>query len=167
MQKANEHRNSKLIKNLAKCYYEKSDTPIKVDIIGELENSTGILKSLLKFSNESEVFSQQRLELEENLIIYATHLPRGMYKFNWNFIGSKSGWARKIDSQFIYPFVAEKESKLVKYRTYLNDIRLLLIADRTFSSGMLSFIEPAIDIKTDFNEIYLFLYPENVYQIKW
>jgi len=115
LRKSNEHRNSKFIKNLAKCYYEKSDIPIKVDILGKLENNTDILKSLLKFSNESEVFSKQQLELKDNLTIHATHLPRGMYKYHWNFIGDKVGWTKKIDSQFISPFVTEKESKLVKY----------------------------------------------------
>lgn len=162
--KANESRNLKKIQALAEGYYEISSVPLKVGILGEFDDGARIKDALVKFANVSVDWANERIDLGHDLKIYVTRLPKeaGIYS-RWGNVGDRSGWVRKVDSEFIRPFVSEKESRINKYKTHVKDVRLLLVADRTYSSGMLEFQEGSLKIEAAFNEIYVLEYPDKVH----
>ncbi|SEQ02426.1 hypothetical protein SAMN03080615_00062 [Amphritea atlantica] len=165
IRRASEGRNNQIIQKLADSYYQQTSIPIKVGILGNIDNETVILESLLQFSIESKEWDNIRIDTNKNSIIYATHLPEeiGIYK-RWEYVDDRVGWVREIDSEFLAPFIIEKEKKIPKYKIHLDDIRLLLVADPTYSSGQLLFTDNKIDIESEFNEIYFLVYPNEVHR---
>jgi hypothetical protein len=163
--RANESRNKKMIQEIADRYYQNSNIPMKVQFLGNIDNGKEILEALMVFISCTEDWSDQRIATISGSIIYATRLPAeiGIYK-RWEYVDDKVGWARKIDSNFLIPFVTEKEKRIMNYKKHLNDIRLLLVADPTYSSGQISFMGSNIDIKSEFSEIYLLVYPNEVHR---
>ncbi|MCU7845079.1 MAG: hypothetical protein KZQ93_14715 [Candidatus Thiodiazotropha sp. (ex Monitilora ramsayi)] len=163
--RADESRNNKMIQKLADSYYQQANIPLKVGILGNIDNALEILEALMKFIGDSEDWDNLRIETENGSIIYATHLPEeiGIYK-RWEYVDDRVGWVRQIDSEFLTSFVTEKEKKIRKYNKHLNDIRLLLVADPTFSSGQLTFTGDKIDIESEFSEIYFLVYPNEVHR---
>ena len=99
-------------------------------------------KSLIQFVSESNEWDNLKIETENRSIVYATHLPEevGIYK-RWEYVDDRAGWVKEIDNEFLAQFVTEKGQKISKYKIHLSDIRLLLVADPTYSSGQLSFID--------------------------
>ncbi len=162
--RANESRNNKMVKNIADSYYQQASIPIKVGILGNINNELEILESLLLFVIDSNEWDHLRIDTKNGSIIYVTHLPEeiGIYK-RWEYVDDRVGWVRKIDSKFLAPFVIEKGKKISKYKIHLSDIRLLLVADPTYSSGQLSFTDSKIEVGSEFSEIYLLVYPNEVH----
>ncbi len=161
--RAKESRNNKMIQKLADHYYQQSNIPLKVGILGNIDNEIEILEALMEFAGISEDWSNLRIETKNGSIIYAIRLPaeRGIYT-RWVYVDDRVGWVREIDSEFLTPFVIEKGRKVLKYKKHLNDIQLLLVADPTYSSGQVSFSGSKMDIKSEFSEIYLLVYPNEV-----
>jgi hypothetical protein len=163
--RANESRNNQMIQKLADSYYQQASISIKVGILGNIDNEMEILESLIQFVSDSNEWDNLRIETKNRSIIYATHLPEevGIYK-RWEYVDDRVGWVREIDSEFLTQFVTEKGQKISKYKIHLSDIRLLLVADPTYSSGQLSFTDSKIDVKSEFSEIYFLVYPNEVYR---
>jgi hypothetical protein len=164
VRRANESLNNKKVQKLAGRYYEKSNIPLKIGILGNIDNEDEILGTLLEFVSDSDDWSNLRIETKNGSIIYATRLPAeiGIYK-RWEYVDDRVGWVREIDSNYLIPFVTEKEKKTPKYKKHLSDIRLLLVADPTYSSGQISFIDSKIGIKSEFSEVYLLVYPNEAH----
>jgi len=162
--RANESLNNKKVQELAGRYYEKSNIPLKVEILGNIGNEIEIVEALLEFVNDSDDWSNLRIETKNGSTIYATRLPAeiGIYK-RWKYVDDRVGWVREINSEYLIPFVTDKEKKIPKYTKNLSDIRLLLVADPAYSSGQISFIDRKIGIKSKFSEIYLLVYPNKVH----
>lgn len=156
--------NNKIVQNLVEDYYKKSTTPIRVGILGDIDNRLDILQKLLEFSKKNEEWSSERIELNKGkTILYVSVLPNSIGKYTrWELVDDHVGWVREVESSFIRPYLIEKEKNIKKYKTHLNDVRLLLVADPTYSSGMLSFTDRHIFLETEFNEIYFLVYPNRV-----
>lgn len=162
--RANESLNNKKIQELAGRYYEKSNIPLRVGILGNLGNEIEIVEALLEFVNDSDDWSTLRKETKNGSIVYATRLPEeiGIYK-RWKYVDDRVGWVREVNSEYLIPFVTDKETKIPKYTKNLTDIRLLLVADPAYSSGQISFMDRNIGIKSKFSESYLLVYPNKVH----
>lgn len=164
--KANESRNSQKVQTLAESYYENFRIPLKVEILGEFDDNERIIEALIKFANGSQDWSSERIELDYDLKIYVTRLPDKAGKYTrWENVDDRVDWVREVDLEFVRPFVAEKEARIGKYRTHINDVRLLLVADRTCSSGMLEFQGGGLKLETAFNKVYVLEYPSKVHLI--
>lgn len=163
--RASESRNNTIVQGLADRYYQQESVPLKVGILGNIDNDIEILETLKRFAHYSSEWGNLRIETENHSIIYATHLPKqaGIYK-RWEYVNDKVGWVKEINSEFLLPFIDEKGKKIPKYKMHLNDIRLLLVADPTYSSGQVSFIDSKIDAESNFSEIYLLVYPNKVHR---
>lgn len=162
--RATESRNRQKINDLIKNYYAESKVPIKVNILGPIDEGDNLLVKLISFAGSSDVWKSDRIEINPKLHIHVTRLPDEVGQYtHWDHVGDRVGWVRKIDSEYIMPFVLEKEKRISKYKTHFEDVRLLLVADRTFSSGMLEMQEGDKKIKSLFSELYLFEYPYKVH----
>lgn len=162
--KASESRNSRRVQELIESYYAVSSVPLSVGILGEFDDGAGIVEALVGFVESSEVWEHGRLDLGHDLKIHTTRLPAEVGRYaNWKNVSDRVGWVREVEWEYIRPFVAEKEARIGKYKTHLKDVRLLLVADRTYSSGMLEFPEGGFKIETAFDEIYLMEYPNKVH----
>ncbi len=144
----------------------QSSIPLNVQIIGNIDNKN-ILPELCKHAISTDEMVHSRLKLKDRTIIHVTRLPESLKQYkNWQYTDDRVGWVREINRYYLTPFILQKESKLDKYTKHLNDVRLLLTADPTFSSGMVSYEDSEFCIETSFNEIYLFLYPDQVFKLK-
>ena len=165
--KANESSNLRKIQILAENYYEISSIPLKVGIIGEIEDSSQLKDVLVKFARGSKDWDREEIAFGANTEIYVTRLPAEAGRYiRWESVRDKVGWVREVDIEFVRPFVSEKEARITKYMTHVQDVRLLLVADSSYGSGMLEFREDGLKIRSRFSEIYLFEYPNKVHLIR-
>ncbi len=162
-----ESNNSLWMRQLVSQYYSHSTRPIKVEILGKLESRDDILPMLFKFSKTAHEWQHQCLKLGTKAIIHITKLPDQFSRYDhWKYISDRTGWVRKMCVNDLKPMIASKEKNLEKYRTHLNDVRLMLVADPTFNSGMVSFANEQINLPSTFNQVYLFIYPKEVHKLK-
>ncbi len=183
--RAQEEENKRILHELASDYYAKSKTPIGVNI--SMNNGSGklsaltekdkskILLELRKFSKNSSEWQKKRIKYNGNLTIHVTHYPDKCVELpdyksikfrNWKFLNDCIAWNAKISKKKLQHLVSEKEEKLDKYRTYLKDVRLMLVADKRYGSGMIRLEgDNTLTTRSSFNEVYLFIMPDKVYKL--
>lgn len=162
--KASEGRNLQKVRALVENYYEISSVPLKVEILGKFGDGELIKDALIRFANVSRDWDSERIDLDCDLKVYVTRLPKDAGRYTrWKNVSDRVGWVRKVDLDFVWNFVSEKEARIRKYKTHIKDVRLLLVADRTYSSGMLEFVGGSLNIETEFNEIYVLECPNKVH----
>jgi hypothetical protein len=161
-----ESKNRSLVAKLARKYYQQSEVPIKVNILRDISNEHQILSALIEFSRTHNAWDSDRLDLDGVTIIQVTRLPDELGQYShWKYLDDRIGWVRRIGISEIALLITEKEKKLKKYRTHLEDVRLMLVADPTFSSGMISFECEGLIASSDFNEVYLLIHPNDVHKL--
>ena len=162
--RANESNNKKIIQKLINDYDSNSNTPLKVNIVQKLDNVLEIVDALIAFSYTAKSYDFKKIKTLNGSIINVTCLPPeiGIYK-DWKYIPDRVGFVKNIDSEFLTEIVLDKEKKIQKYKKHLHDVRLLLVSDSHYKSGKVSFIDEKINIKSDFNEIYLLICPNKIY----
>jgi len=162
------------LSEVSEKYYEKSQFPLKVQILiksGELEGDPEALACEL--AQRSKIKIGERAEFEFtasakcNLEIWFVRLPDKFKRYNrWTFIDNHIGFSREIDEAVILNKVKKKVAKLPKYRERYSEIVLLIVLDRTYESGMFHSITDELVLPDcDFTSVYLALYPENYIKI--
>lgn len=96
--------------------------------------------------------------------LYITSLPKGIEP-RWVCVDNHIGWSSKITIDHLSEIIQEKENNLPKYFDAYVKNMLLIVADRTNESGMFH-IDKAFKVKSGFNNIYMYLYPENWLKLK-
>ena len=79
-------------------------------------------------------------------------------------MNDRAGWEDRNPIDRITKAIGKKSEKLRRYKecTGLDDIRLLVVANRIMNSGKLSLQEhPALDVR-GFQVVYFLSYPESV-----
>ncbi len=77
---------------------------------------------------------------------------------------ARAGWVNRNPADRITKEIEKKSGKLPRYKkcTGLDDIRLLVVANRIMNSGKLSLQKhPALDLR-GFHVVYFLSYPESV-----
>lgn len=164
--RAKEGKNIKIIQELAERYYQCSNIPIKVGVLGALECQSELVNKLVAFTESNREWTYDRIEIGVDTVLHVTILPSEVGKYTrWAQVNDRVGWVKKIGVSDLSPVVAKKEQNLDKYRSHINDVRLMLVADPTFSSGMVSWIEDSGVLNSKFDEVYLFVCPNKVHRI--
>lgn len=103
------------------------------------------------------------------MTLWLTALPleRGAYD-RWQVLENHIGWVAEISDATLVAAIGDKAQRLDAYRsTGSASVELLLVADHTQASGMLSFdpsLHPTIDSR-GFSAVHLLIYPLAVHRI--
>lgn len=161
-----ERMHQKKILHFKQQYENHSAIPLKVQILGSLDDPAldCLVPTLLnmQFSPESIHDHLTLIELGGVRIYVARRL-----RACWELVNDRTGWVDRNPKEVLQRAVIEKAGKLENYRQNSGfcDIRLLLIADKLHKSGLM-ILDPEIRIDHHgFHQIYLFSHPENVVQI--
>lgn len=151
------------ISALAKKYYKSSCVPIRVNILGSIEQEEVILESLLQSIERLGDLEQARLEPYEGCVAYVLKLPSNFGKYmRWSYISDKVGWVGYLDCENIEEKIKEKAIKIKKYSENIKEIRLLLVCNRLLNSGKFVYIKNKQIEILGFNEVYFLSYPDAV-----
>jgi hypothetical protein len=159
---------------VSKKYYEKSRLPIQVKVLiryGDLKGDPEVLASELVGRSAIGVWQLREFEFEPaercNLEIKLVRLPDKFDRYSqWTFLDNRVGCSRPLDRIIIKDKVRRKAARLPQYKQSYADVMLLIVADRTYQSGMFHTVTEEISTPSfGFSSVYLALYPENYMRI--
>lgn len=167
--KAKEQNNLKAINDLADAYYKCITPPIRVTFLCDTILIDALLQAIINAVGLLTEGQQVEFEPYNGCRINIIRLPDGMGEYKkWKYINDGIGWVRKIDKEIIEKYVVEKAQKLPKYRTFISDVRLLLVSDRMFNSGKAELAEHNFFINAyGFNEVYYLSYPDAAFKLRY
>ena len=161
-----ESETQRVVNALQGEYEEKDNIPLNVRFVGDMcdENRAVVLRALIeKNFSTKPIRYQDIIEADEGKAKLRVHATRAL-QANWLCINDRAGWVDRNPIERITKEIEKKSEKLPRYKecTGLDDIRLLVVANRIMNSGKLSLQEPpALDMQ-GFQVIYFFSYPESV-----
>jgi hypothetical protein len=147
-------------------YEAKQNIPLTVKFVGDMcdENAVVVLRTLIEKVFSNKPFGHQDIiEADEGKAKLRAHVTRSL-QANWFSVNDRVGWEERNPIDRITNEIKKKSEKLPRYKklTGLDDIRLLVFANRIMNSGKLSLREPpALDVR-GFKEVYFLSYPESV-----
>jgi len=164
--RASESHRSDRLKDIAQRYYDQSTIPLRVDAGIPMASDDHILELLL--SNAPQLNEWEDIEIREDAAaLYIMRLPASFDRYSiWRCISDSVGWVKELDHKAIQQFIDEKSEDLNKYKTNIDDVRLLLTSNKIQNSGKQAFPNDLTSISTSgFDVVYLMLYPERVISI--
>lgn len=112
------------------------------------------------------VFDQVRLEPYDGCVAYITRLPEQFQNYHrWTYIDDQVGWIASLDKGLLERVITQKAKKLVKYRSQISDVRLLIVSNRIYNSGKASLTSEMLCNAYGFTSVYYLSYPETVWTI--
>lgn len=151
---------------LRQKYESKEGIPLIVKFVGDMcdENMAAILPALdaMNFSTKP-LGDHDIIEVDKGKANLRLHVTRSL-QADWFSVNHRAGWVDCDPIDRIAKEIEKKSKNLPRYRkcASLNDIRLLIVANRMMNSGKLSLQEyPELDIR-GFPIVYFFSYPESV-----
>ncbi len=165
MKKA-ESDTQKAVNALRREYEAKDGTPLIVKFVGDMcdENVAAVLPALDAMNLSAKPFGHQGIiEADVGKAKLRVHVTRAL-QANWFCVNYRVGWEDRNPVDRITKAIEDKAKKLPRYKkcTGLDDIRLLVVANRIMNSGKLSLQEhPALDLR-GFQVVYFLSYPESV-----
>ena len=163
MKKA-ESDTQKAVNVLRHEYEAKESTPLIVKFVGDMcdENVAAVLPALDAMNLSAKPFGHRDIiEADEGKAKLRVHVTRAL-QANWFCV--RAGWVDRNPIDRITKAIEDKAKKLPRYKKCagLDDIRLLVVANRIMNSGKLSLEKcPALDLQ-GFQIVYFFSYPESV-----
>lgn len=167
--KARESNMATAIRRCQAAYEERCPTPITVRLVGHIvpddqDAALGRLDDQIRAIDlENWPYGAQRaVEIDVNTSSPLTAYVTKGSKIPWTYVPDKVGFVNRSPTAHISELIQNKSSHLCRYRSNsgLTDIRLLIVADRTWRSGKLELCEPSpFDIK-GFSTVYFLSYPE-------
>jgi hypothetical protein len=165
------------LNRLSLDYYQKSETPVAVKVIlpcsEELQTdiSNDVLSVLLESNKlrewEWEIYN---LDIDNKAIeICLQRLPNtnGLKGYScWTCITDHSGWVAPVTMDHITYALQKKEDKFKTYMIECDEVWLLLVIDKSWKSGMLTFDSHDFVFRdTVFDSVWLLEYPIKSYEI--
>ncbi len=137
--KANEALNRIRMKKLAGDYYRAGGLPIRVVFWDSIDRPDIILRSLISVAPKLTEGERKRIKPYVGCRIDVVRLP-DMVRFvkcdRWDPACDHGGAVANIDKGTIQAAIDAKAQKLPKYACHIEDVRLLLVSDRTHKSGL-------------------------------
>ena len=165
--KKEESQNQKIVDTLRREFNATDDTPLIVKLLGDMcpENLAAVVPALrtLELSEKQPTYHQV-IDIDEGEARLRVHVTVSL-RPNWFYVGDRVGWVDKNPMGRITEAVERKAKKLSEYRAALglNDVRLLIVANRIMNSGKLMLPTAAnVDLR-GFTKVYFLSYPESVH----
>ncbi len=161
-----ESETQRAVNALRREYEAKESIPLIVKFVGDMydENRAVVLRALIEKDLSAKPFGHQDIiEADEGKAKLHVHVTRAL-QANWFSVNDRVGPVDRSPIDRINKEIEKKSEKLPRYKecTGLDDIRLLVVANRIMNSGKLSLQEhPALDLR-GFRVLYFLSYPESV-----
>lgn len=164
--KREESETQRVVNNLRREYESKENIPLIVKFVGDMsdENMALVLPALVAMNLSTKHFGHQDIidadEGPARLRVYVTRALRA----DWFSVDDRVGWVDCHPINDIAKKIEEKSKKLPRYKKCagLDNIRLLIVANRIMNSGKLLLHGlPTLDVR-GFQIVYFFSYPESV-----
>ena len=161
-----ESETQRVVNALQGEYEAKDNIPLIVKFVGDMcdKNRTLVLRALIEKDLSTKPFGHQDIiEADVGKARLRVHVTRAL-QANWFSANDCAGWVDRNPIDRIKKKIEKKSEKLPRYKecTGLDDIRLLVVANRIMNSGKLSLQEhPALDVR-GFQVVYFLSYPESV-----
>jgi len=162
-----ESETQKVVNALRAEYERNDDTPLIVKFVGDMrrENLEAVVPTLHELNHSAKPFGHQdRFEVDNGPAKLSVYVTRAIEHSNWFCVNDRAGWVDRNPIERITEAINSKAERLPRYRegAGLDDIRLLVVANRRMNSGKLRLEEcPALDLR-GFQVVYFFSYPEGV-----
>ena len=162
IRKAAESIHQKTIDRCRRAYEKERDVPLGVKILGNVtKEAMEELLTILLAQDLARMRPGERFEVEIN-DQFKVHVTRAL-RHQWFRVNDRVGWVNTNPLPVIEAAVAKKSELLNTYRKAVGvDIRLLLVANRMFTSGKLQLVENTTLDTQGFRVVYFFSYPETV-----
>ena len=160
-----ESETQRAVNALRREYEAKENIPLIVKFVGDRcdENRAVVLRALTEKNFSTKPFGRQDIiEADVGKARLRVHVTRAL-QANWFSVNDRAGSVDRNPIDRITKEIEKKSEKLPRYKecTGLDDIRLLVVANRIMNSGKLSLQEhPALDVR-GFQVVYFLSYPES------
>ena len=161
-----ESETQRAVNALRREYEAKNSTPLIVKFVGDMcdENVGAILPALDAMNLSAKPFGyHETIEVDEGKAKLSVYVTRAL-QADWFCVNVRAGRVDRNPIDRIAKAIEDKAEKLPRYKkcTGLDDIRLLVVANRIMNSGKLSLEKcPALDLR-GFQVVYFLSYPEYV-----
>jgi hypothetical protein len=166
--KAAEANTQRTLNKLQRHYESIESVPLIVKFVGNMDadSMATVIPALLaqdlplkpvgyQFVHDTTIAHPTRARLR-------VHVTKG-HRPNWFSVNDRAGFVHRNPHGIITAAIAKKAADLPRYQNVAGqDVRLLLVANRTNNSGKLTLETDARFYFCGFSEVYLFPYPESV-----
>jgi hypothetical protein len=163
--KAAEAKAEHKLDELRRQYEAVEHIPLNVDLVGTMdtENMASVIPALLaqdlpskpvgfRFVHDTSIANPTHARLR-------VHVTKGLRPI-WRSMNERSGFVDHHPHGIIASAIAKKAADLWRYQQVAgSDVRLMLVADRTSSSGKLTLLKDVGFEFCGFSAVYLFPYP--------
>lgn len=164
--KEKEAKTQKTVDALKRIYEANTSIPLRVRFVGDMckENMEAVVPALLAMGLSNKPYGHQYLiDLDEGPARLRVYVTRAL-SADWFSVNDRVGWVNTNPIHHIHKEIEKKSKRLPDYKACagLDDIRLLIVANHFFRSGMLTLQEPPALNLRGFQFVYFFSYPESI-----
>ena len=160
--KESESNNQRDLNRLRLEYEAITQIPLSVKFVGNMssENMASVIPALIAEDFASKPILHHVVIDEDNgLRIHVTKA----FRPDWISVNHRVGWVDRNPMGRIAAVIDKKSKELPSYRDAAgSDIRLLIVADRTYNSGKLMINQSVALDPRGFSVVYFYSYPESV-----
>lgn len=164
--KAREAHSRRAMHDLARAYYRDNSAPISVQLLGRIPADDEVLRLLANETKRLRTWEQRRIDVGSGCVAYMRKLPDSCRNYStWHFASNHVGWVATIDKRLLEDIIIGKAARLGRYRKHIPDVRLLIVSDRLYNSGMARLSAPMKCHPRGFDAVYYLSFPETVWRI--
>lgn len=164
--RAAESSRTRFLKEVASTYYERGAPPVRVQCYGMPDDLSRFADDLAAMVPVMQPWERKKVTYDGGRWVHVCRLRAECGEYSrWDVVSDSVGWVGVIDPSIVQAAIQAKSINLPRYKVHVEDVRLLLVCDRTRNSGKHLFGHlPAIE-RAGFNNIYLLSFPDEIYQI--
>lgn len=164
--KRQESRNSRVVVDLAKCYYAIGGKPISAKFLGPVLSIKPESFAEALAATAPSYPGEGKVEQFQGVKVFMNPLPLDWGSYSrWVCVDGRVGWLKQPTDAELQEAVDRKHGNLPLYKQKYEDIDLLLVADRSFNSGKLYGVENLCVCNPGFRTVYFLSYPESIQRI--
>jgi len=164
--RAAESSRRRQLKKVANNYYDSGAPPVRVQIYGWPNDTAILVSELSSIATLMQIWERKKITFDNNCWVNVCRLPDECAKYNrWDIVSDSVGWVGALDSSVVQQAIQKKSANIVRYKVKVEDVRLLLVCDRTRNSGKLLLRDPSGIERAGFNHIYLLSFPDELFKI--
>lgn len=166
LKRAGESRRARLLKQAAALYYEGGAPPAQVQFYGQPDDPITLANDLATMIPSMQVWEGRKVSYDSQRWMHVYRLPVEYGEYSrWHIVSDSVGWVGVIDISVVQRAIQEKSTRLTRYKRHLDDVRLLLVCDRTMNSGKQIFGNLSGIENAGFNYIYLLSFPDQLIKV--
>lgn len=166
LKRAAESSRARLLKQVATLYYEGGTPPVRVQFYGRPDNPATLADDLAEMVPLMHTWERKKVTYDSQRWMHVCRLPAECGEYSrWDIVSDLVGWVGVINPSVVQRAIQDKSAKLPRYKAHVEDVRLLLVFDRTRNSGKQLFANPPGIENTGFDHIYLLSFPDELIQI--